>query len=145
MAERQYVYKITEVVKVTDGDTYWLRVDVGFRETVLINVRLLGYDCPEAHKGSEFEKAQAALARDLAAKYLLPWTIAGAEGTLWIRTEKDPDNFGRWLGDLWWEFSTKPDTELHLGEYLRKEDLASIWPTRWHEEFDHPEPTSGNL
>jgi hypothetical protein len=32
MTERQYVYKITEVVKVVDGDSYWLRVDVGFRQ-----------------------------------------------------------------------------------------------------------------
>lgn len=126
MTERQYVYKITEVVKVTDGDTYWLRVDVGFRQEILINVRLFGWDCPESNRGSEFEKAQAVQARQAALDF-----FAQTFSPLWIHTEKDPDNFGRWLGDIWQERSGT-----HLGNYLRSYDLASEWPTRWRDEFE---------
>lgn len=129
MTERQYVYKITEVVKVTDGDTYWLRVDVGFRGTLLINVRLMGYDCPEARRGSEYERAQAVAARDAAETFLTRVTLDS-----WVRTEKDPDNFGRWLGHIWQE--PEPGVVWPLGNWLRDLKLASVWPTRWREEFD---------
>lgn len=129
MTERQYVYKITEVVKVTDGDTYWLRVDVGFRQENLINVRLAGYDCPERTKGSEMEKAQANRARDTAMVFLTRVTL-----DTWIRTEKDPDHFGRWLGHIWQE--PTPGEVWKLGDWLRDFGLASIWPTRWREEYD---------
>ena len=131
MADRQYVFKVAEVVKVTDGDTYWLRVDVGFRGLLLINVRLWGYDCPEAHRGSEFEKAQAIQAQMAAEEW---FRSTGGRDRLWIRTEKDPDNFGRWLGEVWWEYLD--GSRLVLGEMLRAAKLASEWPTRWHEEFD---------
>lgn len=131
MTTPQYVYRIAEVVKVTDGDTYWLRVDVGFRANVLINVRLLGYDCPEANRGSAFEKSEAIEAR-LEAGYFF-----NTARPLWIRTEKDPDSFGRWLGDIWQEDG---DADVHLGEVLREAEYASVWPTRWRDEFDRAVP-----
>lgn len=134
MTNREYVYKITEVVKVTDGDTYWLRVDVGFRGELLINVRLLGFDCPEAHRGTEREKALAVKARELAASFL--W-LDRPDMTYWIATQKDPDNFGRWLGDIWLERSD--GTEQQLGDWLRIHHLASVWPRRWRDEFDKVE------
>lgn len=129
VSQRQYIYKISQVVKVTDGDTYWLRVDVGFRQEILINGRLLGYDCPEKTRGSDFEKVKAAEAHELAHGFLsmlLP---------LWVRTVKDPDNFGRWLVDIWAD-SGRPEEEVHLGPYLRLKGLASEWPTRWRDEYD---------
>jgi endonuclease YncB( thermonuclease family) len=127
MTERQYVYKITDVVKVTDGDTYWLRVDVGFRQENLIHVRLHGFDCPEAHRGSEYEKAQAVQARQAALDF-----FANPKHIRWIQTEQDPDNFGRWLGRIW-----DDATGELLGQYLRFLGLASVWPTRWRDEFEH--------
>ena len=134
MTSRQYVYRVTEVVKVTDGDTYWIKVDVGFRATVLVNIRLDGYDCPERNSGSLFEKNSAATATAFASLWL-----RDALGTgLWVRTEKDPDNFGRWLGDVWVEYDGDQWPERHLGAELRAQGLASIWPTRWRQEFDPP-------
>src|SRR5215216_5753121 len=123
MADRQYVYKITEVVKVVDGDSFWLRCDVGFRQNILINVRLMGYDCPEAHKGSDYEKAQAWLAREYAAKFF------ESLAPIWVKTEKDPDNFGRWLGQFWYEL--EDGTPYDLGYNLQQQELATVWPTRW--------------
>lgn len=130
---QQYIYRITEVVKVTDGDTFWLRLDVGFRQTLLVNLRLSGYDCPERTRGSERERAMAREAQQVAALFLQERVVRGA-GSLWVRTEQDPDNFGRWLGDVWRE---DPDgIRRHLGAELRSHDLASVWPRRWRDEFD---------
>ena len=116
----EYVYRIREVVKVTDGDTYWLRVDTGFRNNLLVNIRLQGFDTPEKNKGSAREKECANHARELADNFL--W-LGRTDMKYWIRTEKDPDNFGRWLGDIWIE---RPDgSTLHLGDWLREHKLAS--------------------
>jgi endonuclease YncB( thermonuclease family) len=131
MPTKPYVYRVTDVVKVTDGDTFWLRCDVGFRQTILVNLRLSGYDTPEKYRGSPFEKAEASRATVLATSWLEENT-----GRIWVRTEKDPDDFGRWLGDLWVESDTDPWPEQHLGAELRRAGLASVWPKRWREEFD---------
>ena len=133
MTTRQYVYKITEVVKVTDGDTFWLRCDVGFRQNILINVRLYGYDCPELRKGSEFEKQKAIEARTVATEFFK----SSNNERPWIRTEKDPDSFGRWLGEIWWEMPN--GSASHLGDWLHGMELATVWPTRWRDVYDVPQ------
>jgi endonuclease YncB( thermonuclease family) len=130
MTSQEYVYRITEVVKVVDGDSYWLRVDVGFHQSALINVRLLGYDCPERTKGSQRERQLGGAALAVAGTFL---TDEDPDITCWIRTRRDPDSFGRWLGDIWQE---RGDEMLHMGEALRHLGLASVWPIRWRDEFD---------
>jgi endonuclease YncB( thermonuclease family) len=129
MTTREYIYPVVEVVKVTDGDTFWLRLDVGFRGLLLIDCRLDGFDCPEVSRGTDFEKQQGGQATKVTAGFL-----TSAPGALWVRTEKDPDDFGRWLGEVWRE--TDDGTMTYLGDVLRDQGLASIWPTRWHDEFD---------
>ena len=118
-----YVYRVKAIEKVTDGDTYWLHLDVGFRQSQLTHLRLNGWDCPEMNRGTTFEKAEAIRARDVAADFL--WD----DSEIWCRTYKDPDNFGRWLCDLWTDF-------IDLGTYLSNEDLATRWPTRWRDTYD---------
>lgn len=121
---RQYVYKVTDVVRVIDGDTFWVRLDVGFRQTILAEIRLWGYDTPELHGSPSLERAAALEAKELTAAWLTKH-----KDDLWVRTEPDTDNFGRWLGEV---FSTDA---AHLGDALREKSLASVWPTRWREEF----------
>ena len=128
MPSEQYIFRIVTVLRVVDGDSVWVQCDAGFRQTTLANIRLLGYDTPERNKGSVHEKAEARRAHAVTAEFL-----ARTDGDLWIRTEKDPDVFGRWLGDIWLETG---DTKRHLGAELRAAGLASIWPRRWREEFD---------
>jgi endonuclease YncB( thermonuclease family) len=129
MTTQQYVFKINSILKVTDGDTFWAYCNVGFRETKLIEVRLLGFDAPEKYRGDAYEKEQAAKATEVTTEFL-----TNAPGVLWVRTEEDPDDFGRWLGEVWWE--TDDGTQTYLGDVLRDQGLASIWPTRWHEEYE---------
>jgi endonuclease YncB( thermonuclease family) len=124
-----FVYQVADVLRIVDGDTFWLYCSVGFHETVLVDVRLLGFDCPEKNSGDDYEKQQAAKATAVTVEFLTT-----APGVLWVRTEKDPDSFGRWLGEVWRE--ADDGTRTLLGDVLRAEGLASIWPTRWHEEFE---------
>jgi endonuclease YncB( thermonuclease family) len=124
-----YVYRIASVLRVVDGDSFWAYCDVGFYETKLINVRLMGVDCPEKRQGSAFERRTAFNAQQFTALWLTP-----REGvSLWVRTEKDPDNFGRWLGDVWGE---NGESAQNLGSALIIAHLATEYPTRWHEVYD---------
>jgi endonuclease YncB( thermonuclease family) len=132
VASRQFVYKISAVVRVVDADTIWASVDCGFRQSLLVNIRLLGYDAPEKNKGSVHERNQAKVAQAFTERAL------SGLGQLWVRTEKDPDDFGRWLGDIWVE--EFDGTERHLGPALADEGLASAWPLRWHQVFDQDRP-----
>lgn len=125
----EYVFKIKDVVKVTDGDTFHCVVSPGFHLTTLIRIRLYGYDCPEKTRGSAFEKAEAKRAQMVTAQFL-----TRMDGELWVRTEPDPDDFGRWLGDVWIE--DEDGGKRHLGADLRSKRLASQWPTRWREEYE---------
>lgn len=129
----EYVSRVGGVWKITDGDTYWLVLRLPFRHAATECIRLVGYDCPERTKGSAWEKTRAKDATTLASVFITE-TLTSPGCRLWVRTEPDPDDFGRWLGDLWREY---PDgSRRHLGAELRSAGLASIWPTRWRDEFD---------
>jgi endonuclease YncB( thermonuclease family) len=79
-----YDYAV-EVVRVVDGDTLDLRVDLGFHMTAELRFRLLGTDTPERHEAGWHECTEATRA----------WVAAHA-GTLRAETHK-ADSFGRWL------------------------------------------------
>lgn len=137
MTTLEYVQRVREFREdlYHDGDSFYLVTSVPFHLTALINVRLLGFDCPELRKGTAFEKARAVLAQTLTAQWLRnrldPEVI---DAKVWVRTEPIEDDFGRWLGDVWAEY---PDgTSSRLGDVLRAAGLASVWPTRWREELD---------
>ena len=126
----EYVYRIASA-SVVDGDTYDLTVtkdvDFGFYYRQQLSwharFRLAGYDCPEIRGRTAFERAAAADAKAFAADFL-------NRPGLWASTEKDPDDFGRWLVDVWDEATSQ-----HLGVELRAQGLASVWPTRWRDEY----------
>lgn len=128
--ERSYEFPVNTIEKITDGDTYWLHLDVGFRQSMLAHLRLNEWDTPELRRGSDYEKEQAKRAKKLVEGFM--WNHLESEG-LWVRTYKDPDSFGRWLADVWgYDSRGKVD----LGQYLADMNLATPWPTRWREEYD---------
>lgn len=129
-------FKVVGVEKITDGDTYWLRLDVGFRQTQLTHLRLLDYDTPELFRPqSDYERGEARRAKEVVEEWFL--FINDPSTTVVVRTENDPDSFGRWLGEF---TAHKEDGELHvnghLGRHLSNLMLASEWPLRWREVFD---------
>jgi endonuclease YncB( thermonuclease family) len=86
-----YEYKVTEVVKVIDGDTIDVVVDLGFSLFKKERVRLAGIDTPESRTRDLEEKAFG-----LEAKEYLKENLNNATNIL-ITTEKD-GKYGRMLG-----------------------------------------------
>lgn len=87
------------VVKIIDGDTYELDIDVGFAITVRERFRLMGVNTPEVFgvKKTSTEYA-AGMAASSYVKSILP---AGAK--VEVRTYKDREKYGRWLCDVYLE------------------------------------------
>lgn len=85
MLETPYVYA-AKLVKVTDGDTVVLEVDLGFRLKATMPIRLLGINAPEIRD----------LAGRLARQWVTDWFTANPSFT--VATAKDPEKYGRWLG-----------------------------------------------
>ena len=84
-----YRYKI-EVLRVVDGDTLDVRVDLGFRVFTVQRIRLAGIDAWEK-RGAERDKGRAAM-RALIAKLQ-------AGEPLTLASEKT-GKFGRWIGTI---------------------------------------------
>ena len=92
-----YEYKAT-LVRVVDGDTAYVDVDLGFDIKITIDFRLLGINAPEM-KG-------ATKVAGLAAKDHLTQLLG--QGTLSLKSEKPlkTDKYGRWLATF---TVTRPD------------------------------------
>lgn len=86
-----YQYK-AKLVRVVDGDTVWLDVDVGFRTIVSIDFRLYGINAPETKGPTK--------AAGLAATQFLSSFLSGSDKDLVVESVKT-EKFGRWLGTIW--------------------------------------------
>lgn len=74
--------------RIIDGDTVVMRIDLGFRLTATLPIRLVGIDCPE--KATPEGKSAAAAASKL----------LGASRPCQVITFKNPEKYGRWLGRI---------------------------------------------
>lgn len=83
-----YRYR-AELVRVIDADTLILRVDLGFRCTVTVTVRVRDVDAPELHTAAG-DEAKAAVVR-----------MFEAGQPIVIATYKDKQSFARWVADVW--------------------------------------------
>jgi micrococcal nuclease len=103
-----YRYR-AQLVRVIDGDTYELDVDLGFHVHTRITVRLRGWDCQE--RFTETGKLATAAA------------AAIITGPLIVETEKvhlvaDTQSFARYVADVWTDAG-------HVGELLAARGLAT--------------------
>lgn len=82
-------------MKVVDGDTVDMELDLGFYITHRVRIRLTGLDAPEV-RGEEREAGKAAteFLRTLVHKGIGDWPVL-------IETEKT-EKYGRWLGELFY-------------------------------------------
>ena len=116
----QYVYKM-EVLNVVDGDTFDVRIDLGFKTLVEHRIRLLGVNCPET---SGTTKKQGDRATEATKKWLQDRT------NFIIRTKKEKkkqtDSFGRYLGEVYGDYQGRQES---LGLYL----LANGYATEFME------------
>ena len=96
--EKIYDYRIANVIRVIDGDTFVLEleseIDFGFyvidTKRWTTRFRLYGIDCPELHTAAGTD----------AKEFAENWLADNAE-KLRARTYK-ADDFGRWLADVYW-------------------------------------------
>ena len=108
-----FLYR-AELVRVVDGDTVDLLIDLGFHLSTKQRVRLLGIDTPELRGGTEETKAAGQRARERVLEVL-----EGAE-ELSVQTEKT-GKFGRWLGTIYAD-------GVNVNELLVKEGYAQCSP-----------------
>ncbi len=92
-----YTYSIKEILKVVDGDTVDVTIDLGFDLTKKERVRLAGIDTPESRTKDLAEKHMGLEAK----AYLVE--LLNAADDLIVKTEKD-GKFGRMLG---WFYNNK--------------------------------------
>ena len=117
-----FYYKV-EILRVVDGDTVDVRIDLGFNVWHKCRVRLLGINAPESRTRDLEEKKYGLAAKD----FLVKWTNAGE---LVLKTHKDgKGKFGRILGELWYgevNINEKMIEEHHAVRYMgqSKEDIA---------------------
>jgi len=96
MQKNYYLYKAT-VIRVVDGDTVDLEIDLGMSVFVKQRIRLAGINTPETYGVKKDSKEYAA---GMKAKNRLKELIEGKE--IAVETVKDKKGkYGRYLGDLY--------------------------------------------
>lgn len=102
-----YEYRVKQVLKVVDGDTIDVIIDLGFDISYTSRVRLAGIDTPESRTTDAREKILG-----LEVKEYLKKALDGATDVV-IRTEKvdSSEKYGRILG---WLFVNKETGSLNM-------------------------------
>jgi micrococcal nuclease len=112
-----YEYRVKKVLKVVDGDTIDVDLDLGFDISFTQRVRLAGIDTPESRTTDKYEKTLGLEVKDKLKK------AVEAAKVIVIRTEK-PDStekYGRILG---WVFLD--GNPISINQALIDEGFA--WP-----------------
>ena len=97
-----YEYAVKEIVKVVDGDTVDVVIDLGFDLSKKERVRLAGIDTPESRTRDAEEKVFG-----LEAKAYLTERLEGAENLI-VKTE----NEGKYCRMLGWFYSNKSENSI---------------------------------
>ena len=106
-------YKLNGVLKVVDGDTLDVSIDLGFSITSIQRIRLSGVDTPETNTKDDMERK---LGND-AKSFVSNWVSEQKQMT--IKTTKD-DKYGRMLGEI------SGDDGLTINQILLEKGYA--WP-----------------
>jgi micrococcal nuclease len=91
MKKEDYIYN-AEVVKVVDGDTIDVNVDLGFTVWVRVRLRLIGIDTMELNDKDPVKRENAKLAKAFVEDRLVNQKVI-------IQSFKT-DKYGRWLAEV---------------------------------------------
>jgi micrococcal nuclease len=107
-----YEYRVKKVLKIVDGDTIDVDIDLGFDISFTSRVRLAGIDTPESRTKDKDEKVLG-----LEVKERLKHLISTAN-TVVIRTEKmnSSEKYGRILGWLFLDGAEKSVNEVLIAD-----------------------------
>jgi endonuclease YncB( thermonuclease family) len=81
--------------RVIDGDTFIADVDLGFRVTLAVTIRVHGINAPEAHATGGAE------ATDFLRALLMPGGSTPVSLPLLIASYRNEQSFARWVCDVW--------------------------------------------
>ncbi len=111
-----YHYRAT-VVRVYDGDTIWVDIDLGFHIWFKrVKIRLARIDAPEI-RGPE--RPAGLVARDFLRQLILNKPIL-------LQTLKDrKGKYGRYLGEIWLE---QEGQYINVNDEMLARGYASPWP-----------------
>ena len=109
-----YTYKIKQVIRVIDGDTIVISIDLGFDVSIIQTIRVNGIDAPENRTTDKQEKVYGIAAKAYVEKWL-------ENKDLIIKTYKD-DKYGRILGDI-----TCDKTKENLSELMIAAGHAKVY------------------
>jgi len=122
-----YEYAIKEIVRVVDGDTVDIVIDLGFNLSKKERVRLAGIDSPESRTKDLEEKKMGLESKEFLKRRLEDGRVSG----LRVKTEKD-GKYGRMLGWIYCG-DTNINTEMVDRGYawfysggLKKKDLDEL-------------------
>lgn len=102
-----YDYRVVEVLRVVDGDTVDLELDLGFHLSAALRFRVLGVDTPERGQPGYLE----------ATRYVEEWLAGAFEAGYEVRAyTRKADAFGRWLADV--RARVAPDVDVSLADDL---------------------------
>ena len=107
-----YEYRIKKVVKVVDGDTIDVEIDLGFNISYAQRVRLAGIDTPESRTKDAKEKALGLEVKDKLKKAL------DAAKDVVVKTElpDSSEKYGRILGWVYLDGDTRSLNEQLIDE-----------------------------
>lgn len=116
---KDFYIRRAKLIRVIDGDTLEMEIDLGFHITIVNRVRLARIDAPEMRSRSAEERLKAHLAKT----YVEAWFAKAHEEGEWviIRSEKG-DSFGRYIAELY-----TPLTNKNLSDGLLEAGLASFF------------------
>lgn len=118
-----YEYKIKEIIKVVDGDTIDILIDLGFNVIYKERIRLANIDTPEVNSRNDQEKL---LGND-AKEYLSVWLKN--QNILKIKTTKD-DKYGRILGEIY------GDNNICVNELLVEHGYAWVYSINTNKDLN---------
>ena len=100
----EFIYNITAIEKVIDGDTVDVVIDLGFDVRYCGRVRLLGIDTPESRTRNKIEKVYGLISKHHLKEWC-HWAIVDDRDDIEIQIrcpEADSrGKFGRILGEIW--------------------------------------------
>ena len=91
-----FSYRVNKVVKVVDGDTIDVLLDLGFDIMYNSRVRLFGIDTPESRTSDKIEKKYGMLSK----KFLKEALAKGKKISIKTYKGDETGKFGRILGDV---------------------------------------------
>lgn len=119
-----------QCLNVVDGDTADFCVDLGFHQYMKARFRFARINAPEMNSPDTDVRAKAQAAKEFVKQAIgnVAPCFTNAAWSVRIVPEKDPDNYGRWLAEVFYvSDSVGRHDEISLNQELLDLGLAALY------------------